>query len=283
MGVLEKPEEYKGADHERINFGLDIKKKRNIVHFIKTSKLSRELLKTEEDEEVRSKRLRIDLLLPGVKVSDLPLIKHKYYLPVSSEAIFLFLPNKYKPNILKEQTYHIMPFLQSERDVSVARTFSGSPVRAIDILPVMHNHVQWIHFSPVVTDVEQQPADDVLPPLLSSPSVKGPDFSQSIGPSHRPWTHYRITDKIPWYGSVTFDTWLQDTDEGVNSYVQAPAGLKIWNRFSVHDGVDGVRMEEEVRLLGNTLLMPFILGNFRESHEAMMGSVVEAAAKRSSR
>ncbi|KAH8881766.1 hypothetical protein GQ53DRAFT_754054 [Thozetella sp. PMI_491] len=173
-----------------------------------------------------------------------------------------------------------MPRLRATRIVTILRALDGD-TRAADVLDLAHDHESYIRLQPLVIEVARLNHDLVAPPIPRS--EKDIDFfDDGLGPNvHRArWNTYRFTEKIRWYGPTTCDLWIQDTPDGINSYVCAPGGIHLQVRFRVLHTEQGTQIMEQASLQGNWFLMPFVVTTFTTAHEEMMEALLSEVARR---
>lgn len=153
------------------------------------------------------------------------------------------------------------------------KTFIHSPIPATtsttSLLSALHDHLRIIHLNPLVINCIEIPLS--INTFLASETKKYPADKVKA---------YRITDKIPYVGDVTYDAALIRVEDGFDSVVDAPAGLKTWARTRIvqqegEEEAGGRVLKEETELQGNWFLMPFVMWNFEGSHRESQGKFLK--------
>ncbi len=136
-----------------------------------------------------------------------------------------------------------------------------APIDPQTLISALHDHDRIIHLNPLVTDSTRI--------TLTDDSFLA---TETTDPTNA--TAFRISDKIPWYGTISYTAAITKTAEGTDSIVNAPMGLKVWTKMRVRkaDGEDGGAqwlLEEGTVFRGNWLLMSFTVANYESSHNEM--------------
>ncbi len=169
-----------------------------------------------------------------------------------------------------------MSFLNTTRSVTVERLLPTN-VRASDIIALTHDHERYIGLQPLVVELSRVNDGSSSPPIPFSESSLNL-FGENA--QYMPWNRYRFREKIAWYGLTKCDLWLQDTPDGINSYVEASGGVQLQVNFKAVETEQGTHIMERASLTGNAMMMPLVVKSYTEAHEKMITAVFEEVVRR---
>lgn len=110
----------------------------------------------------------------------------------------------------------------------------------------------------------------------------------SVCPDGVPIEYRSVTISVPFgpFGSklITSTSAYMDTENGVLVAFQAPMGLHGRNQYRIveNENGDGLLLREEAALTGVSIMMPFVMGQERESHTKHRMNIAEELGKRAS-
>jgi hypothetical protein len=141
---------------------------------------------------------------------------------------------------------------------------------------LLHDHVNYVKLNPIVTDCHVVTADSVegrklnvpkalaeftgTPGVSSTASTISPTDSESYGTNLDGWTHYSVTDSLPYPFGLPGTTVLKyvialrNEPDGLESLVAAAGGVIIHGGIKVvraaegRDGINGYREHGEKKL-----------------------------------
>ncbi|KAI9776995.1 MAG: hypothetical protein M1839_009139 [Geoglossum umbratile] len=147
------------------------------------------------------------------------------------------------------------------------------------IIRILHDHRAMMKLSPLVVSYR----------LASPPSLPDDDIAAAAAPS----TTYEITENVPllpgglWQTSTVFEAEFTDLPDGLLTIVHASLGVEATARWLVIGGGEGnsergevARLREEVELRCSGVLMPFVKGTMRRTHEALHQRMMEMQSER---
>ena len=157
-----------------------------------------------------------------------------------------------------------MSFFESDREVVITQPIPKN-VAPSAVLAALHDHDRMLKLSPLVYKSESIPTSE---PEVSS--IAATKTATNDGPEMTLW--YKVWEKVPWIGSISFTASFLNTEHGVKSTVQAPLGFRmsvVW--MVIDDGPAGKSkiLKEVCHLYANLLLMPFIASTFETTHRTM--------------
>lgn len=155
-----------------------------------------------------------------------------------------------------------MSFFQSRREVVIDQQVPSEVSRAA-LLAALHDHERMLKLSPLVFKSESIPAPEGK---IHQSEIAGAPRKED----NTVW--YRVWEKVPWVGDISFTASFANRDDGVYSTVMAPMGLRMKVSWAVIDDTSApavMRLHEVCELEGNTLLMPFITSTFEKTHRTM--------------
>ncbi len=176
-----------------------------------------------------------------------------------------------------------MAFFRTSRQVSIS-TPLPSDVSPSTLIEALHDHERMLRLSPIVTGWEkihsrQELIAGGLHCADSVADTPGPDVSIDV---------YRVQETVPYVGGISFATSFKDVPNGLDSIVNAPFGVRLEVSWRVVPGQGDKAdeaanvLQEECKLDGNAILMPFVKTNFEKTHRAMQALLLDQLSTQNS-
>jgi len=190
-----------------------------------------------------------------------------------------------------------MSFLNTTHSTLTTTSLPASITKS-QVLALLHNHDRMITLNPLVTNYQ------LLPPSASVEFFKHESSSTTKTQSNgEPILVYEVTDDMSvaatgnegegaggsggcWRGgwakrfvpdSITYNSSMQDTEDGLVSITHAPMGVHsvtTWVVREIGEGGEGLVLEERGNISSNRLLMGFIKTTLQDSHEKLVKDFV---------
>lgn len=183
-------------------------------------------------------------------------------------------------------------FSLNSKQTQTTITTIPSQVAPQAVIKLIHDHKRLAGFSPKEPTVaEIEPDGNLLSKLQQIPlKLANRRDDQRKEPPWHPGQEQvaalKMTEHIPYYGEMTYQTIFRDFDNGTDHAVQAPLGVNLTGTWSVvpEESIDcdaNVQMvlREDTLVECNALLMPFVMMNFQDAHQQMHKRIIEAAAQ----